>query len=92
MKAREFWIDPSDADDDYAGGALYEHPGQGPIKWQADLIHVREVLPGEKTPEQVIQAVCEFLAKLDLDQFDVGIPLGAGFAGLIQANKERILK
>lgn len=53
MKPREFWIAPNteeemeefyweEATEIYFGDALTAHPGQGPLQWQASLIHVIE--------------------------------------------------
>jgi len=43
---REFWIDrePCDEDEDMPNvfDAFSEYPGQGPLQWQANLIHVIE--------------------------------------------------
>ena len=50
----------------------------------------REVLPTDKTPEQVIQAVCEFLRSESSKWDDVGS--GIYFAALVEAKKERILE
>lgn len=42
MKPREFWIDVSDEHDGDIPIAFREHPRQGPLQWQANLIHVIE--------------------------------------------------
>lgn len=42
---REWWLDEekyNDADDELFGYALKSHPGQGPLLWQTQLIHVIE--------------------------------------------------
>jgi hypothetical protein len=51
-KRREWWIAPEwtdvmDEDDSYFGSALTSHPRQGPLEWQASLVHVTESLPGD---------------------------------------------
>ena len=46
QKFRQWWVDPSDELEQDAMDlppvymALHEHPGQGPLLWQASLIHV----------------------------------------------------
>jgi hypothetical protein len=39
---REFWIDLSDAHDGDLPVAFPEHPRQGPLLWQSNLLHVIE--------------------------------------------------
>ena len=56
----------------------------------AEAVPVREILPSDKTPEQVIQAVCEFLRSESSKWDDVGS--GIYFAALVEAKKERILE
>lgn len=41
-KHREFWIDLSDSHDGNLPLAFPEYPRQGPIPWQAKLVHVIE--------------------------------------------------
>lgn len=42
---REFWIDESDIHDGDCPIAFYEHPRQGPLLWQSNLVHVIEAGP-----------------------------------------------
>lgn len=62
-KAREFWIDPTPCDEEMLNcfDALSEHPGQGPLSWQASLIRVREVLPDEASELERLRAENERL-------------------------------
>ncbi len=43
-RPREWWIDPEPCDEDMPSvvDAFSEHPGQGPLQWQASLLHVVE--------------------------------------------------
>lgn len=44
-KATKFWVDPGTYEPEDMGECLCsfkEHPGQGPLQWQASLIHVIE--------------------------------------------------
>lgn len=55
-KPQEFWIDPCrhpDSDlDFYFGDALIKHPGQGPLLWQSNLIHVIEYSALQKLQQE----------------------------------------
>lgn len=85
IKAREFWID------DITGHKCgpWHEVTTGQIDWPYcdEVIHVREVLKTDKTPEQVIKAVCEFLRSLEDQE-----PLVCTAASLIEANMDKILK
>lgn len=68
MKVREFWIDPDISEDLIEGElpvfmALPEKPIQGPLQWQASLIHVIEKSAYEEMKRQRdIYAQCMALA------------------------------
>jgi len=64
---REFWIDPTDELEDCENEspvymALRKHPNQGPLHWQANLIHVIEYSAYEQSQKEII----ELKAKLAL--------------------------
>lgn len=43
QKPREFYVDPESLDDECGvHDAFDKHPGQGPLQWQASLVHVIE--------------------------------------------------
>lgn len=52
-KPREFWVDLDDEGDleIYCGAVFENHPRQGPLQWQASLIHVIEKSAFDKAVE-----------------------------------------
>lgn len=93
MRAREFWLACDGFDRFYTAYGAREHAKQNR---EMEPIHVREVFPIDKTPEQVIQAVCDLLrsekAFQDLPNGRMAFgTIGDISAGFIEVNKHLIL-
>lgn len=83
MKPREFWVDPESMDDEVGIYDTFDkHPGQGPIQWQASLIHVIEATPLTRNARELHEALK--LAVILIEQGSHSYSLGKEAMDLIK--------
>lgn len=88
-KRKEFWVEGRSEEKEYEDIRVWK-AWSHELTDECDPIHVREILPDDLTPEQIISAVCEWLrSDKTIDQgFDF---YSEDVADWIEKNKSRIL-